>query len=299
MCLKKVPGSYAAIDTFSNFTPGTYTFYVQDDNSCEENISVTITEPAQLLLSISVNNSFVTMGTASVTLSASGGTTPYAFDYYGSGTFGSTTNFLNQSDTSGITSAVKDANGCTNTAALLIQHTDATPPVAATKNITVYLDSATGTVTVSAEDLNNGTTDDCSPIQYAVSDSTFNCLNTTSVQTVKFHAIDPTGHADSTKTADITIKDTTAPANLIYAVVDLYLDSSGSGTLTASMVDSASFDACGIDASKTYLGQVAFSCIHAGDTIGVACRIEDFSGNSRTVTAKIAVHRYVCSRLKT
>ncbi len=109
---KKGTGSYAAIDTFSNFTPGTYTFYVQDDNSCEENISVTITEPAQLLLSISVNNSICNDGTASVTLSASGGTTPYTFDYYGSGTFGSTTNFLNQSDTSGITSAVKDANGC-------------------------------------------------------------------------------------------------------------------------------------------------------------------------------------------
>ena len=64
------------------------------------------------------------------------------------------------------------------------------------------------------------------------------------------------------------------------------------------MVDSASFDACGINSAKTFLGQVAFGCVHAGDTIGVAYRIEDYSGNSRTVTAKIAVHDTFAPDLK-
>ena len=294
---KKGTGSFTSTDTFSNFSPGNYSFYIVDDNSCNDTLEITITEPAVLGFSITVANS-VCNGGAQVDLSAFGGTSPYEFDLFSSGTYSSTTQFLSLNDTSGIKTHVKDAKGCKDSSNLLIKHTDATPPVAATKNLTVYLDSATGTITVSAEALNNGTTDDCSPIQYAISDSTFDCLNTASVQTVKFHAIDPTGNVDSTKTADITIKDTTAPANLIYAVVDLYLDSFGSQTLTASMVDSASFDACGIDASKTYLGQVAFSCIHDGDTIDVAYRLEDFSGNSRTVTAKVAVHDTFAPDLK-
>ncbi len=132
----------------------------------------------------------------------------------------------------------------------------------------------------------------------AISDSTFNCADTASPHTVKFHAIDPNGNTDSTKTAVITVKDKTAPANLIYSLVDLYLDSNGSANLTAAMVDSASFDACGINKSKTFLGQVAFGCVHAGKITSVAYRIQDYSGNSRTVTAKIAVHDTFAPDLK-
>ena len=283
---------------YDNVSGGNHVFTVVDKNLCAFKDTINILEPAQLILTVTETNALCN-GLSSISFSTSGGTGVKKFKVKSlGGGYTLTSGYSNLQDIINDTVYVQDINSCPDTAIYTIKHTDATPPVAATKNITVYLDSATGTVMVSAEDLNNGTTDDCSPIQYAISDSTFNCLNTTSVQTVKFYAIDPTGNADSTKTADITVKDTTAPANLIYALVDLYLDSSGSGTLTASMVDSASFDACGIDASKTYLGQVAFSCIHAGDTIGVAYRIEDFSGNSRTVTAKIAVHDTFAPDLK-
>ena len=294
---KKGTGSFGSVDTFSNFSPGNYVFYMADDNSCQDTLDVTITEPAVLGFSVTVTNS-ICNGSATVDLSAFGGTPPYTFDLYSSGTFSSTTQFLNVNDTSGVKTHVKDANGCRDSSNLLIQHTDATAPVAKPKNITVYLDSATATVTVKAADLDDGSTDNCGPLTFAISDSTFTCADTgVAGNTVTFHAFDPKGNTH-TQTAVITVKDTTAPANLIYSIVDLYLDTTGSATLTAAMIDSASFDACGINSSKTYLGQVAFSCFQAGDTVDVAYRLEDYSGNSRTVTAKVAVHDTFAPDLK-
>ncbi len=283
---------------YANAVGGDHIFTVTDKDGCKFKSTVTVIEPDQVILSASVTNS-ICNGQGSVTFSATGGTgsKKYWVKSIG-GNYSSTNNYSGLLDISNDTAYVQDINACPDTVVFSIQHTDVDPPIAIAKDLTVFLDSATGTVTVHAADLNDGTTDDCAPIKYAISDSTFNCADIANTHSVKFHAIDPTGNTDSTETPVITVKDTTAPANLIYAVVDLYLDSFGSGTLTSSMVDSASFDACGIDASKTYLGQVAFSCTHDGDTIDVAYRIEDFSGNSRTVTAKIAVHDTFAPDLK-
>jgi gliding motility-associated-like protein len=294
---KKGTGSFSTVDTFSSFSPGGYNFYVSDDNGCFDTLVVSITEPAVLKLSISILNS-TCKGGAKVDLAATGGTSPYQFDLLSTGIYNSTVQYLNYTDTSGVKSKVKDSKGCLDSSSLLIKHTDAVAPTAVTKNITVFLDSATGTVTVKAASLDNGSTDNCGPLRFAISDSTFNCADTAAPQTVDFFAIDLNGNKNTTKTAVITVKDKTAPANLIYSLVDLYLDSAGSANLTAAMVDSASFDACGINTAKTFLGQVAFGCVHAGKITSVAYRIQDYSGNSRTVTAKIAVHDTFAPDLK-
>ncbi len=283
---------------YNNVHGGSHIFTVVDKIGCVFKETVIVVEPAELVLTVSVTNALC-KGSSTISFSTSGGTGAKKYKVKSSGggysltsSYSSLPNILND------VVYVQDINFCPDTAVYTIKNTDATPPVAITKNITVFLDSATGTVTVKAASLDNGTTDGCGPVRYAISDSTFNCADTASPHTVKFHAIDPNGNTDSTKTAVITVKDKTAPANLIYSLVDLYLDSNGSANLTAAMVDSASFDACGINKSKTFLGQVAFGCVHAGKITSVAYRIQDYSGNSRTVTAKIAVHDTFAPDLK-
>lgn len=284
---------------YDNVGGGKHVFSVTDINNCNFTDTITVTEPDELVLTVSVTNS-VCNGFGSISLSSIGGTGGKQYKVKSIGALYSfTSNYNNLNDRINDTVYVVDVNSCPDTIVYSIQHTDATPPVAVAKNITVFLDSATGTVTVNAASLNDGTTDDCGPISYAISDSSFNCSDTGIVgKTVKFYAIDPNGNIDSTQTAVITVKDTTAPANLIYSLVKVYLDTTGSGSLTVAMVDSASFDACGINPNSTFLGQVSFSCVHAGDTINVAYRIEDYSGNSRTVTAKIAVYDTFAPDLK-
>ena len=83
---KKGTGSFATTDTFGNFSPGGYLFYVSDDNGCYDTLSVTITQPSVLGLSITVSNS-ICNGGATVDLSGFGGTAPYKFDLFSSGTY--------------------------------------------------------------------------------------------------------------------------------------------------------------------------------------------------------------------
>ena len=85
---------------------GSYTFTVTDANGCTGTSAVTtLTEPAQLLVSVSAPPILCNGGTSTVTVSATGGTSPYT----GTGTF-------NMSAGS-YTFTVTDANGCTATSA--------------------------------------------------------------------------------------------------------------------------------------------------------------------------------------
>jgi hypothetical protein len=81
---------------------GTYTVTVTDANACTLNRSVTITEPTALSVTSSVNptNILCNGGTSSVTIGASGGTSPYT----GLGTF--------PQSAGTVTYIVTDANGC-------------------------------------------------------------------------------------------------------------------------------------------------------------------------------------------
>ena len=97
-------GPYSGTGTFSNLASGIYSYTVTDANGCTANTSVTITEPALLVASATQTNVSCYGGSnGSVTVTATGGTSPYS----GTGTF------------SGLSAGtysytVTDANGCTS-----------------------------------------------------------------------------------------------------------------------------------------------------------------------------------------
>jgi hypothetical protein len=93
--------SYTGTGTFQRGV-GSHTYTVTDANGCTSNVTVTLTEPATLVASNTHGTIACSGGTASVTISATGGTTPYT----GTGTF--------QQGVGSQTYTVTDANGCTS-----------------------------------------------------------------------------------------------------------------------------------------------------------------------------------------
>ncbi len=73
---------------------------------------------------------------------------------------------------------VADLCGNVSSCVQTVTINDETPPTAICQNITVELDENTGTVTVPAEDVNNGSSDNCNgQLTFSLSPNTFDCSN--------------------------------------------------------------------------------------------------------------------------
>ena len=103
--------------TISGLSGGTYTATVTDANSCSKTVSVTVFEPTVLVVTsskidVKCNND----NTGSATVSAAGGTTPYAIVW----NTGASTATINNLVAGTYTATVTDGNGCTKTASVTI-----------------------------------------------------------------------------------------------------------------------------------------------------------------------------------
>ncbi|MER0442929.1 SprB repeat-containing protein, partial [Emticicia sp. W12TSBA100-4] len=85
-------GSFVSTNAFTGLAAGTYSFTVQDSKGCSVTTSATVTQPVAALsvaAPVVVNASCFGTATGSVTLTASGGTSPYQYQQ-GTGSFVST-----------------------------------------------------------------------------------------------------------------------------------------------------------------------------------------------------------------
>lgn len=159
---------------------------------------------------------------------------------------------------------------------------DGDPPVARCKNITVPLD-AMGNVTITAAQVNNGSTDGCGIQTMTVSPSTFSCSNV-GTNTVTFTVTDVNGNSASC-TAIVTIQDQTPPT-VRYKNIIVELSQAGTTSITAADVNDGSSDLCGdvilaIDRST-------FTCVDKGNN-SVVLTVTDPNGNSASGTATVNV----------
>ncbi len=116
--------TYQTSNTFNNLTEGTYTFHVKDANGCTKSLQVIITAPsAELSTSATTTNVTVSGGNnGSVTVTASGGTSPYTYLWNTSQTTATISNLI-----AGVyTITVTDANGCTTTSEISISQPPST-----------------------------------------------------------------------------------------------------------------------------------------------------------------------------
>ena len=107
----------ASVEDRSALSPGNYTLTVTDANGCQVVETVTISEPAQLVLSTATTD-VLCFGeaTGAVDLLVTGGTAPYSYTW----TNGAITEDLNNLTAGTYSVTVTDANGCTATETIVI-----------------------------------------------------------------------------------------------------------------------------------------------------------------------------------
>jgi hypothetical protein len=198
--------------------------------------------------------------------------------------FGADITAFTCADVGTLTATLTVTDGSSNTATCTSTVTviDSISPTAACQNITVNLD-ATGNITIAGIDIDGGSTDNCSALTYGASTTAFTCADLGS-NSVTLTVTDASGNT-STCVALVTIADNLAPTATCQNIT-VYLDGSGSATITAGDVDGGSTDNCttvstGIDISS-------FTCADLG-TNAVTLTATDGSSNSATCTATVTV----------
>jgi len=177
---------------------------------------------------------------------------------------------------------VADASGNAATANAVITIKDVTAPVAHVQNITVNLD-ATGHVTITPAQVDNGSTDNCAITSKTLDKISFDCTNI-GANTVTLTLSDASGNT-TTATATVTVKDVTAPT-VNTQNINVTLDNTGNATITASQIDNVTTDNCSI-ANRT-LDKTSFTCSNIGNNT-VTLTVTDASGNSSSKTATVTV----------
>jgi hypothetical protein len=180
-----------------------------------------------------------------------------------------------------VTLTVTDFSGNTSTCTATVTVLSS-PPVALCHNITVNLD-ATGHVTITAAQIDNGSFDDCSDVTLMVNPSSFDC-DDIGQNIVTLTVTDEAGHS-STCTAIVTVQDVTPPIALCHDIT-VMLDENGQVTITAAQIDNGSSDNCGDITLQ--VNPSTFDCDSPGANI-VTLTVTDGSGNTSTCTAIVTV----------
>ena len=133
----------------------------------------------------------------------------------------------------------------------------------------------TGNITITADAIDGGSTDNCS-VNLSIDKSTFDCSDI-GLQRVVLTVTDQSGNQDTSSTL-INITDVTPPEILINNPVDITIDDmSGQASLTAIMVDNGTSDACGLVMSLE-ISQEEFNC-SSPDMVELIFTAEDEYGN--------------------
>ncbi|MBL7811435.1 MAG: HYR domain-containing protein [Bacteroidetes bacterium] len=181
-----------------------------------------------------------------------------------------------------VTLTVTDASGNSSTCDATVTVNDVTAPVVATQNISVNLNSS-GTASITASQIDNGSSDACGIASMSLDNSSFTCANVGSNNTVTLTVTDVNGNS-STGTATVTVIDEVAPV-VVTQTVTVTL-SGGTASVTAAQVDNGSSDACGIAGMS--LSKTSFDCSNIGNNT-VTLTVTDVNGNIASNTATVVV----------
>ncbi len=189
-----------------------------------------------------------------------------------------------QTGTNNVVLTVTDNEGLTATCNATVTVVDNTPPIMSCRNYSLYLD-ASGKATLTPSDINNGSSDNCSPaVSMYLSRTDFDCSDTGTPVAVTLTGTDASGNSSSC-TAQVTVIDTVSPIINVKPYT-LVLNSSGTGTLVPADIDNGSFDNCG---SVTLLvSPSSFSCSDLG-TKTIIITALDSHGNTSSRSTKISV----------
>ena len=265
--------------------PGTYSVTVLDDEGCTTTCSITLTtamdneDPVITCpQTINVNNTPGQCG-ANVNFSATasdncpGVIVTYSHQPNSFFPVGSTV----------VTATATDASNRTASCMFQINVND-TEVTAVCRDISIPLD-ASGNASITANQVNNGSSDNCNALSLSVNPSTFNCQNL-GPNNVILTASDNNNNSDNC-TAIVTVIDNLPPNAICVPTLTVPLDASGSASIVASQVDNGSNDNCG--PPSLAISPSSFTCSDVGTPVQVTLTATDGSNNQNTCSTLVTV----------
>jgi hypothetical protein len=186
--------------------------------------------------------------------------------------------------TSKVTFTVRDATGNTSTAEVNLNIVDEAKPVLKVKsNHTVKLD-AEGRASLKWEDIDEGSSDNCSIRERILSKTAFTCEDL-GTSKITFTVRDALGNT-STAEINLTVIDEAKPILRARATYLVKLNAAGKATIRWEDIDDGSRDNCSITERK--LSKTEFSRTDGGDN-KVTYTLTDISGNTSSIDINVRV----------
>ena len=176
-----------------------------------------------------------------------------------------------------------DGNGQAVTCSTTITVEDIEAPTAVCQNITIALD-ASGNATITASQIDGGSTDACGIASTSIDVTSFDCSNV-GTNDVILTVTDNNGNT-STCTAVVTVEDVTAPVVSCQNITVILDPVTGMATITEADILLNSTDACGI--AGYALDVYTFDCSNVGVN-QVVLTVTDVNGNMASCNATVTV----------
>lgn len=259
-----------AVDASGNSVSATKSVTVYDT------LSPTITVPASVALNIGASGSVALGNPASATDNCGQPVITYDVTSFDCSDLGTNT----------VVVTATDANGNVSTSNMTVVVSDNIDPTLnlVSSAVTLALD-ASGSAVLSTSQVVSSVTDNCSGVTVTVSPNSFGCSDV-GANTVTVTATDGSGNT-TTSTTSITVVDNIDPVITVVAnPADVILDATGSGSITAAMVASAT-DNCTAAPTIT-VTPTTVDCSDLG-VVTVTVIASDANGNTSTASVPLNV----------
>jgi hypothetical protein len=173
----------------------------------------------------------------------------------------------------------QDVNGNLASSNVIVTVIDSVFPIAVAQNVNLYL-NANGLASLTAAQVNNGSSDDCSVASMNINQTSFNCSDLGSNQ-VTLSVSDNFGNI-STASSTITVIDTITPITNGQSI-SVNLAEANPAVISASQISTNSSDNC------TFSQTVTPSSFNAIGLYDVILTTTDASGNSSSETFTVTV----------
>ncbi|MBI9063598.1 MAG: T9SS type A sorting domain-containing protein [Marinilabiliaceae bacterium] len=177
---------------------------------------------------------------------------------------------------------VTDNMGLSSSCSANVTIVDDMAPTVVVQNTTVSLD-ASGQATITADAINNGSTDNCSIETLSLDITSFDGTNIGD-NTITLTAVDASGNSNF-ETATVTVVDDILPVVSVRSGVTLKLDANGQVTVLPGDIDNGSSDNCDITLA---VSPNTFSCENLGAHT-VTLTATDCAGNQSSENTTITI----------
>lgn len=184
---------------------------------------------------------------------------------------------------------VEDCSGNVGLCTALVNVEDHTAPVAHCKNVIVSV-GPNGTATLTPNDVDDHSTDNCAIVSRSLSPTTFPCPQQ-GCEELRFAVLEVAdcGGLVSQCTTYVTVRDLQGPTAVCWDTVNVSLGQNGMATITPAVIDAGSFDNCAITNRSLDISTFACPQQGCGQMQAVKLRVEDCTGNFGFCTSLVRV----------